>query len=124
MPRKPAPVLLSPTEPTVPPSLLIARSMPLQQLLVILLNGAHTTQFTAHAGLMRLIWNAYEHKDADAFLRAVQTYLEQALSHVPQAGRREQIPERIEALRDLIEHAGLPLVGQRVLSVVHALPLS
>ena len=114
-----------PERPTIPlaPSILVARSLPLQQIVHILLNGSHNPQFTPHAGLVRLIWNAYERMDTEGFLRAVQTYLEQAVAHVAQSGRPEDIPRRLTDLTELIEQAGLAAVAKRLLSVVYASPL-
>jgi hypothetical protein len=83
------------------------------------------------------IWNAYRRKDTDAFVGAIERYLEQAVSNGPQCGKREDIPQRIADLRQLIEEAeaasatlegnmpnrktGLDYVAIRVLSVVNTI---
>lgn len=113
-------VSIPPIPPILNPEALVMRSIPLQQLVSILLNGAHNPQFTVHSGLMAKIHAAYRGKDTQAFIQAVQVYLEQAVAHVAQAGKREEIPARIEHLTNLIEQAGLDLVARRILSVVHA----
>jgi hypothetical protein len=117
MPKK---KVLSVPVPVLNPEAQMMRNISLQQLTLILLNGAHSTQFTVHSGLMQKIRIAYVQHNTEAFILAVQTYLEQAVAHVPQVGTREQIPARIKALTDLVEQVGLDLVARRLLSVANA----
>jgi hypothetical protein len=117
---EPEPVPTPPLQPPLSPTTLVMGNMPLRYLLTILINGSHDKMFTVHSGLIQLMYNAYRRKDAEAFITGVQRYLEQAVTHVAQSGRREEIPGRIQDLRSLIEQAGLEAVGQRILSVVHA----
>lgn len=120
-PKKKVPSPTPEPQPVLDPEALVMRNMGLQQVITIMLNGSRNPQFVVHAGLMQQIHTAFRKQDPDAFLLAVQTYLEQAVAHVAQSGKREEIPGRMENLTQLVEQAGLPLVARRVLSVVHAI---
>jgi len=107
------------------PAILIARSMELKRLVQIFLNGAHSLlpggrPFLPHQGLLMTMRRAYDLGNAEVFVTTVEKYLTQAVTQLPQAGTRDDIPGHVQALRTLIEQAGFPLVAQRILSVISA----
>lgn len=116
-----APAPIPPMLPTVQ----LERSYPLRLVIQTMRNGAVSNTpggrpFLPHAGLMHKIRQAYDQQDSELFLSLVQSYLEQAVRTLPQAGLVQEIPGKIVALRTLINEIGLYLVGQRMLAVIYA----
>ena len=67
-----------------------------------------------------LLRQAFEQHNAHTFIATVERYLIEATGNLAQAGTRDEIPGRVEALRTLIDEAGFAPVAQRILSVMNA----
>lgn len=93
-------------------------------------SGHAQIRFTAHTGLLIQLENAYNQRarlpieEAEQrFLDVLQTYLEQAETHIPQAARKEEIPGLIGQLRAILHESGndgLTLLGRYLLALAHA----
>lgn len=103
----------------------VAKNSTLNTIIHIVINGKHDTQFgqTIHSGLISRMLQAHNTKNTALFLKTLQSYLEQAVMHVPQAGRREDIAKHMAEVQRLIDLAGLPEVSQKILRAATAASL-
>jgi hypothetical protein len=91
----------------------VSKNSTLKLIIHIVINGGHDKNFkqTIHSGLISKMLQAQRQNDTPLFLTTLQSYLEQAVMHIAQAGRREDVPKHMDEIRRLIEVAGLSEVS-------------
>lgn len=100
----------------------VSRSSTLNHIIHIIINGSHDQNFkqTIHSGLISKMLLAQRSNNTPLFLASLQSYLEQAVMHIAQAGRREDVPKHMDEVKRLIEVAGLQEVSLPLLRAATA----
>lgn len=113
----------------VPIDVTLQRSEALRRVIGTMRNGAASLNpnssahpFSPHPSFMNILNVAYRYRNQEEFLQKTKEYLEQAVMHVAQAGRREDIPGVIAELRELCNRkdVGFEAVALRILRVINA----